>query len=546
MKFCAIIPSHNHYTALPAIVARLKQEGLAVFITDDGSEQTARVAIAALHNPQNGITVQRNETCAGKGAAVLAAMRAAITAGYTHALQVDADGQHDLTALPRFIALARHHPDALICGRPIYDTSVPAGRRIGRWITHFWVWVETLSLRIPDSMCGFRLYPLQHCAALFARTLPRSGMDFDTDIIVRLFWRGVAPVWLGVRVSYPPDNTSNFHMLRDNLRISLMHTRLVLTMLAHLPWILAHRPPHPEAAGHWARLPERGVYLGLKFCAMLSRLAGPTGRRLLVSPVVLYFFTTGKTQRRASYDFLTRALGRPPTRREQWLHFLNFGLRALDVFQGWTGKLPADQLQAEDPAQLAAIAAEKKGCLMVVAHLGNVEVVRALIAPAIRDKVTVLVHTRNAVNFNRIISENTGDYASNLVQVTEIGPETLIALRTRLENGGIVIIAGDRTPVLSHGHCVHAPFFGKDAPFPTGPWLLAALLECPVYLMQCLQRDGRYHLSIAPFSRRITLPRTSRQDALRTIVARYAATLEKQAAAAPLQWYNFFDFWGQA
>lgn len=546
MKLCAVIPSRNHYTALPAIIARLKAEHLAVYIIDDGSDAVARTSIAALNDPPNGIRVQRFETGRGKGAAVVAAMQAAMADGFTHALQIDADGQHDLAALPRFIELAKRYPNALICGRPIYDDSVPLGRRIGRWITHFWVWIETLSLRIPDSMCGFRLYPLRPCAELFAHTMPRPGMEFDTDIIVRLFWRGVAPVWLGVRVHYPPGNISNFDMWHDNVRISLMHTRLFLTMLVRLPWILAHRPPHLRRNGHWAKLPERGIYLGLKFCATACRLLGRSGRRLFITPVVLYFFVTGRIQRQASREFLTRALGRAPTWCEQWQHFMNFALRALDVFQGWTGKLPHTIVQPIDQAELDQLATEKHGCLMVVAHLGNVEVVRALVDRATRDKVTVLVHTRNAVHFNRIISENTGDYTSNLFQVTEIGPETVIALKERLDAGGIIVIAGDRIPVLSRGRSITAPFFGTDAPFPEGPWLLASLFECPVYLMHCPLIDGRYQLSIEPFANRIVLPRSRREEALRETVARYAARLEKQAAATPLQWYNFFDFWSEA
>jgi hypothetical protein len=131
----------------------------------------------------------------------------------------------------------------LITGLPRYDDSVPACRKIGRWITHVWVWIETLSLQIGDSMCGFRVYPLAAVRALLDRRPVGNRMDFDIEIIVRLFWAGTPVCGLPVRVIYPPGNSSNFDMLRDNWRIAKLHTRLVLIMLLRLPFILAHRPP---------------------------------------------------------------------------------------------------------------------------------------------------------------------------------------------------------------------------------------------------------------------------------------------------------------
>jgi len=238
---CAIVPTHNHWKALPQVVARLRALDLAVFVVDDGSDEQARRAIAALAG--EGVTVRRLEVNRGKGVAVVGGFQQARAAGFSHAVQVDADGQHDLDALPNLLAAAAAHPQALVSGAPRYDDSIPTGRKIGRWITHLWVFVETLSLRITDSMCGFRVYPLAAVDALLAEEAVGDRMDFDTDIMVRLFWRGVAPLMVPVRVSYPPGNTSNFDLLRDNLRITRMHTRLVLTMLSRLPHILATRPP---------------------------------------------------------------------------------------------------------------------------------------------------------------------------------------------------------------------------------------------------------------------------------------------------------------
>jgi len=243
---CAVVPTRNHWRALPAVVKGLQSAGLPVFVVDDGSNDPAASAIAALHDPGACVWVTRLPINRGKGVAVMEGFRLAVAAGYTHAVQADADGQHDLDALPRLLAKARAYPDALVSGTPVFDDSIPTGRKIGRWITHLWVFVETLSFRITDSMCGFRVYPLAMSLNVLTQEHLGRRMDFDTDIMVRLFWRGVAPIMVPVRVTYPADNISNFEMLSDNVRITLMHTRLVITMLLRLPSLLRNRPPPIE------------------------------------------------------------------------------------------------------------------------------------------------------------------------------------------------------------------------------------------------------------------------------------------------------------
>ena len=231
MRLCAIVPTYNHADRLGEICASLSARGFDVLVVDDGSAEPAQSIIAALHAPEHGVTIFRQVQNGGKGAAMLRGFKEAIARGYSHALQIDADGQHDQADLPQFIAAAERDPKALICGKAVYDESVPKARLYGRAITHFWVWIETFSFAIADSMCGFRLYPLNAVDGLL-----KSGahiakrMDFDTEIAVRLHWRGVRVINMPTKVIYPPGNTSNFHMLRDNLRISWMHTRLAIQM----------------------------------------------------------------------------------------------------------------------------------------------------------------------------------------------------------------------------------------------------------------------------------------------------------------------------
>lgn len=553
-KICAIVPSHDHWLALDGVLAPLRAAGLTVFIVDDGSAEPARSALAARHDPASGVTVHRLPLNQGKGRAVLAGMDLAEAAGFTHALQVDADGQHDLGRLQDMLALARQNPQALVTGVPVYDASIPRGRAIGRWITHVWVWIETLSLQLRDSMCGFRIYPLAAVRRLRddGETIGRR-MDFDTEIMVRLFWRGTPVAQLPVNVTYPPGNTSNFDVWRDNLRISAMHSRLFFTMLWRLPAILRHRPApiQPEApsgATHWARLSERGLYWGLRFCVAVYRLLGQRLTRLVLAPIVLFFYLTGGEQRRASRDFLRRAFAARGEAREPGLwsgyrHFLSFAGRAVDAMAAWSGGLPRGAMDARQAHDLDKAMEDPRGAVIVVSHIGNVEVSRALLDPAVRRRLLVLVHTRHAANYNRALREINPETALNTLQVTELDAATAVVLKERVDQGDWIVIAGDRVPVSGRDRVSLAPFLGRPAPFPQGPFILAALMDCPVYTLFCRREGTGFHLSAARLAERVTLPRGRRMEALDGYVADFARALEEQALLDPYQWYNFFDFW---
>ncbi|MEO7066684.1 MAG: glycosyltransferase family 2 protein [Rhodanobacter sp.] len=242
---CALIPIYNHKDTIACTVHALRAHNLPVLIVDDGSDEATRTVIDAIiddaGHDAGDIRLLRLAQNQGKGAALVAGLLAARQAGYTHALQIDADGQHDTSDAPRFIDEARQHPLALICGRAVYDDSVPKARLYGRYLTHVCVWIETLSLAINDSMCGYRLYPLAETCAEIARAPLPTRMDFDTEIAVRLVWRGVPVRNLPTRVIYPENGLSHFRMVRDNVRITAMHTRLLLGMLPRIPRLLERR-----------------------------------------------------------------------------------------------------------------------------------------------------------------------------------------------------------------------------------------------------------------------------------------------------------------
>ncbi|MES2673037.1 MAG: glycosyltransferase family 2 protein [Pseudomonadota bacterium] len=240
---CAIIPVFNHQQKIAQVLLRLHEFNLPCIVIDDGSDAECAQVLNDFTQQHDWISLQRLAKNSGKGAAVCHGLAYALLQGYSHALQVDADGQHDLNDVPLFLTQAEQHPTAVISGWRSYD-AMPPGRRSGRKLTDFWVRVNTLSAQIKDSMCGYRLYPLLPTMALLQHKKIGARMDFDTDILVRLYWQGLAVKNLPTKIVYQDDIPSHFHMFTDNVRITWMHTRLFFGMLLRIPRLLKrHQAP---------------------------------------------------------------------------------------------------------------------------------------------------------------------------------------------------------------------------------------------------------------------------------------------------------------
>lgn len=238
----AVIPVYNHPDTVGAMVAGVTKAGLHCILVDDGSEPHCAAVLRALAESMPGqvqvIRLTRNQ---GKGAAIMAGLAEAQRRGFTHALQIDADGQHDCDDIPRMLAVAAQHPEAVICGMPVYDASVPKGRLYARYLTHVWVWINTLSFDIRDSMCGFRVYPIGASLRVIQRSHIGTRMEFDSEVLVRLHWSGVQVMNVPTHVVYPPGGRSHFRLWRDNVLISKMHARLFAGMCVRLPVLLGRK-----------------------------------------------------------------------------------------------------------------------------------------------------------------------------------------------------------------------------------------------------------------------------------------------------------------
>lgn len=302
------------------------------------------------------------------------------------------------------------------------------------------------------------------------------------------------------------------------------------------------------AQAHWSRLAERGSGFGLRLVFLCQRFLGRSATRGLLYPIVLYFFLTSATARSASRTYLqrlkqTRRLDLDITWKTVFRHLHAFAVSGLDKLVAWSGRLDHASVSFPQREAFEQLLASGKGAVLVGAHLGNLEMTRALASGKRIANINAVVYTDHAQRFSRILAHANADFGANLIQVSSLGPDTAILLKEKVDNGELLVIVGDRTPPAENGRVVEAEFLGAKAPFAVGPWILASLLDCPVYLFFCLPQGDGYCLHFEPFAEHIELPRKDRQATLEGYVQRYADRLADYCALAPLQWFNFFDYW---
>jgi glycosyltransferase involved in cell wall biosynthesis len=235
---CIVIPIYNHQATIVSVLEQLAPFGLTCIIVDDGSDLATRRVLEEQDKHRPWIQILHLPRRSGKGEAIKVGLLRAHDMGYSHALLIDADGQHDVRDISRFLAEAESYPGALVLGKPTFGSDAPRSRRLGRRLSQFWVWVETLSLAIADPLMGFRVYPLPAVIALIQQQHLGSYMEFDPEVAVRLYWRGVPIRNVVTAVVYPKDGSSHFRLVRDNARLSWLYVRLFFGMLSHAPGLL--------------------------------------------------------------------------------------------------------------------------------------------------------------------------------------------------------------------------------------------------------------------------------------------------------------------
>jgi len=308
-----------------------------------------------------------------------------------------------------------------------------------------------------------------------------------------------------------------------------------------------------SSPNRWARIAERGSWWGLRFTAWLFRAAGRGPTLVLVTAIVAYFFLTDRAGRRASAAYLRRvhaseagraALGHVPRSWDSFLHYRAFALSIVDRLAIWFGRTDDFELETHGFEPFDRLAEEKRGAIVLGAHLGSFDVMRML-AERHRTVVNVLMFTVNAQRINQIFRELSPEVETHVIHVDPGSVESVFEVRRCLARGEHVAILGDRIEPGDRHRSSRVPFLGGEIELPQAPFLLASLLGCPVLLVVALRRGPqRYQIFTEQLAERVQLPRRGREAAVRELLTTYAARLEHHCQRAPYEWFNFYDYWG--
>lgn len=307
-----------------------------------------------------------------------------------------------------------------------------------------------------------------------------------------------------------------------------------------------------KTAVHWAQMEERGVIWGMRFLLQVYLLFGRSILQVFLYPVVSYYWMVNRTARQANQAYLDRLADFAPhlklsgTLFCSYRHFISFANAMIDKLAAWSGAISPAEVTYHGRDQVIAEIGNGRGMLLLGAHLGNLEVCRIISTFDKTVRINVLVHTKHAQKFNKVLHQANDKSLLNIIQVTEITAATSQLLYDKIEAGELIIMAADRTPVSKGQRVSKARFLGADAWFPQGPFILAGLLKCPVYTLFCLKQQGKYVIYFESFSKIIQFQKNSREQAMQQLIQRYAQRLEKYCLIEPLQWFNFYDFWQDA
>ena len=567
-KFAFLVPFYNHPQNIKALIAALKAYELPVIVVDDGSDEASKQILAELERTERILLLTRTQN-GGKGIAMKDGFKFALERGFSHILQIDADFQHDAALIGEFLRESEAHPQSIVCANPIYGDDAPKSRVHGRKITNFWVAINTLSLGIKDAMCGFRVYPLEQLKKAAAKS-KTNRMEFDIEILVNAARQGVDMRWIDTYVRYEKGGVSHFKMLRDNALISLMHAKCFFSlpkfMLGKI-WRacglnLSKSANFKDGANDaqnlkksqenaeqnlWWKKQERGGAFFLRLSLFLAQILPEFALKFIVKIVVWFYYIFSKNERKNIAEFrrnLSEFAGSQTLKGTSvFSHFEAFGGAICDKFRVWKGKIKDSELEIIDLGRIKSeLIGAKKGQILLTAHLGNVEICKALGARVDGFRMVILVYDKNSREFNELlkhISQNDGSV--RMMQVNELDVAAMLELKNIVESGEHIGIMGDRTP-LGGDKAARVKFLGKEASFNYGPYLIAGILGVKISSLWCQKIGGKFRIELVPLASAVKLGR-DKAAAAREYLQIYVRELENRCKQTPAQWFNFFDFW---
>ena len=562
-KFAFLVPFYNHPQNIKALIAALKTYELPVIVVDDGSDEASKLILAELERTEGILLLTRAQN-GGKGIAMKDGFKFASERGFSHVLQIDADFQHDAALIGEFLRQSKAHPQSIVCANPIYGEDAPKSRVYGRKITNFWVAINTLSLGVKDAMCGFRVYPLEQLKKAAAKS-KTNRMEFDIEILVNAARQGVDMRWIDTYVRYEKGGVSHFKMVRDNALISLMHAKCFFSlpkfMLSKI-WRacelnsseknvtstqISVEPQENAEQNLWWKKQERGGAFFLRLSLFLSQILPEFALKLIVKIVVWFYYIFSKNERENIAEFRRNlsvfAGSQTLNGTSVFSHFEAFGGAICDKFRVWKGKIKDSELEIIDLEHIKSeLIGTQKGQILLTAHLGNVEICKALGARVEGFRMVILTYDENSRKFNEVLREiSKNDGSVRMMAVNKLDVAAMLELKNIVESGEHIGIMGDRTP-LGGDKAARVKFLGKEASFNYGPYLIAGILGVKISSLWCQKIDGKFRIELVPLASAVKLGR-DRAAAAREYLQIYVRELENRCKQTPAQWFNFFDFW---
>ena len=567
-KFAFLVPFYNHPQNIKALIAALKAYELPVIVVDDGSDEASKLILAELERTEGILLLTRAQN-GGKGIAMKDGFKFALERGFSHVLQIDADFQHDAALIGEFLRQSRAHPQSIVCANPIYGEDAPKSRVHGRKITNFWVAINTLSLGVKDAMCGFRVYPLEQLKKAAAKS-KTNRMEFDIEILVNAARQGVDMRWIDTYVRYEKGGVSHFKMLRDNALISLMHAKCFFSlpkfMLCKI-WRACglnlsksanfkngandsqnlKKSQENSEQNLWWKKKERGGAVFLRLSLFLAQILPEFILKLIVKVVVWFYYIFSKNERENIAEFrrnLSVFAGSQTLKGTSvFSHFEAFGGAICDKFRVWKSKIKDSELEIIDLERIKSeLIGAQKGQILLTAHLGNVEICKALGARVDGFRMVILAYDKNSREFNEVLKQiSQNDGSVRMMLVNELDVAAMLELKNIVESGEHIGIMGDRTP-LGGDKAARVKFLGKEASFNYGPYLIAGILGVKISSLWCQKLDGKFRIELVPLASAVKLGR-DRAAAAREYLQIYVRELENRCMQTPAQWFNFFDFW---
>jgi len=539
MKFCFLIPCYDHGVPLRAVLAKLEGFHAPCIVVDDGSGAETQAALAAACAELPWLSVHRLRENRGKGAALMAGYQLAASRGFTHVLQLDADGQHDASAVPRLLEAMERQPEALVLGRPRFDASAPRSRLLGRQLSRWSVWAATRSFAIADPLCGMRGVPLSLALRVIASAELGRRMEFDPEFAVRCVWAGAPIVNVDVRVTYPEGGLSHFRGMADSRALSRTYSRLITGI-------------GERRVQSWDTQTERGNAFAVRVGRFIYRSFGLRARPVATWLCAIYFSLSDRVTRRASRDWLATvwslpegraALGKEPSLWTTVLHFRAMVSNVYDRVGLWAGDADRFHFDAFGGAMLAELAAQKRGAILLGAHLGSFDMLRVM-SRRFDLAVNVLMYADNAERLAALFNSFGDGNKVRVIPLAPDSPQAAFEIKACLARGEFVGILADRVRAGGRDRVAEARFMGRRAAFPLSPFLLGTLLGAPIYLSLALARDdGSYYAVCEPLYAGGVVPRREREAVAARVLEEFARRLESHCLQRPLQWFNFYDFW---